>query len=141
VYPRGIITQFFGNFTRDAVKKFQCAYGIICFGNEQSTGYGRVGPKTKAQLNKLITDNSSFVPRNEYISKNLSQGMRGEEVMKLQTFLVSIQLLSQEDITQNFDIKFQCANNIICSQKTNVSGHGIVGPKTRAKINEIHSLK
>lgn len=41
----------FGPLTRNAVKSFQCATGIICAGNEKSTGYGMVGRVTRAALN------------------------------------------------------------------------------------------
>jgi len=45
-------TEYFGSLTRDAVRRFQCATGIVCAGDEWSTGYGRVGPKTRAALNR-----------------------------------------------------------------------------------------
>jgi len=43
-------TTTFGMLTRDAVRRFQCAKQIVCEGTEASTGYGRVGPKTRALL-------------------------------------------------------------------------------------------
>ena len=46
-------TNYFGSLTREAVKKFQCAKGITCSGNEATTGYGRVGPMTREALNKM----------------------------------------------------------------------------------------
>lgn len=46
-------TTMFGSLTRDAVRKFQCAKNIVCDGNEGSTGYGRIGPSTRAALNTL----------------------------------------------------------------------------------------
>lgn len=46
-------TLFFGSLTREALRRFQCAKGIVCEGNESTTGYGRVGPKTRAALNSL----------------------------------------------------------------------------------------
>ena len=47
-------TQKFGAFTRAAVQKFQCAKGIVCDGSEGTTGYGYVGPKTRAALAQAI---------------------------------------------------------------------------------------
>lgn len=47
-------TEFFGALTREAVKKFQCAKGIVCEGSEATTGYGRVGPRTRDALNALV---------------------------------------------------------------------------------------
>lgn len=46
-------TSYFGSLTREALKKFQCAKQIACDGNEGTTGFGRVGPMTRAALNAL----------------------------------------------------------------------------------------
>lgn len=48
----GSETDYFGSLTREAVKRFQCSKNITCTGNESSTGYGRVGPMTRAALNQ-----------------------------------------------------------------------------------------
>lgn len=42
---------YYGELTRAAVKKFQCAKSIACSGNEASTGFGMVGQKTRAAIN------------------------------------------------------------------------------------------
>lgn len=47
VYPEGLVTGYFGPLTEKAIKRFQAKYGI-----EQ---VGIVGPKTRAQLNSLIS--------------------------------------------------------------------------------------
>lgn len=47
-------TQYFGTITQTAVQKFQKAEGIASSGTPNTTGYGRVGPKTIAVLNKLF---------------------------------------------------------------------------------------
>ena len=54
VYPEGLTTGYFGPLTEKAVKKFQKKYGI-----EQ---VGIVGPKTRAQLHKLVGKSDDFVP-------------------------------------------------------------------------------
>lgn len=43
--------DIYGPQTREAVKKFQAAEGIVSTGNEWSTGYGYVGPSTRKALN------------------------------------------------------------------------------------------
>lgn len=43
-------TTMFGALTRQAVQRFQCQKNITCSGNESTTGYGRVGPITRAAL-------------------------------------------------------------------------------------------
>jgi peptidoglycan hydrolase-like protein with peptidoglycan-binding domain len=46
----GSETSYFGAMTREAVRKFQCAKGIACDGSESTSGYGLVGPRTRAAL-------------------------------------------------------------------------------------------
>jgi putative peptidoglycan binding protein len=46
-------TEYFGGLTREAVRKFQCAKKIACEGDEATTGYGRIGPRTRAALNAM----------------------------------------------------------------------------------------
>lgn len=43
-------TTTFGSMTRDAVRRFQCTYNIVCDGTEISTGYGYVGIRTRTIL-------------------------------------------------------------------------------------------
>ena len=44
---RGFNTGLFGNLTRDAVQKYQCAKLSICSGSEGGNGYGLVGSRTR----------------------------------------------------------------------------------------------
>ncbi len=50
---QGFETTKFGALTREAVRKLQCAKGLTCEGDESTTGYGRVGPRTLQLLNQL----------------------------------------------------------------------------------------
>ncbi len=54
IYPEGRITGYFGSLTLKAVQRFQCKYGIVCEGSPQTTGFGRVGPKTRAKLQEVF---------------------------------------------------------------------------------------
>lgn len=47
LYPEGDITGFFGPATERAVQRYQERHGIVARGDYQSTGYGRVGPRTR----------------------------------------------------------------------------------------------
>ncbi len=41
---------YFGPLTEATVKKFQCNQNIVCVGTPSTTGYGAVGPRTRAAL-------------------------------------------------------------------------------------------
>src|SRR3989344_8595946 len=47
VTPR---SGYFGAITEAAVQNFQCQYDIVCLGETDDTGYGLVGPRTRAKL-------------------------------------------------------------------------------------------
>ncbi len=46
----GYNTGYFGSLTQTAVRKYQCAMGIVCSGTT-SNGYGVYGPRTQAAMN------------------------------------------------------------------------------------------
>ena len=46
-------STYYGALTELAVKKLQVQYGIVSSGNPNTTGYGAIGPRTRAILNSL----------------------------------------------------------------------------------------
>ena len=44
-------TDSFGSLTEGAVKRFQVKHGIVSSGTPTTTGFGRAGPRTRAELN------------------------------------------------------------------------------------------
>ena len=46
----GYNTGYYGNLTKAAVEKFQCANNIVCEGDAGTTGYGTVGPRTRSKI-------------------------------------------------------------------------------------------
>jgi peptidoglycan hydrolase-like protein with peptidoglycan-binding domain len=50
VYPEGIVSGYYGPKTLAAIQRFQEKYGIASLGQ---TGYGVVGPKTRAKIHEL----------------------------------------------------------------------------------------
>lgn len=53
IYPEGLVTGYFGPLTEAAVQRFQAREDIVSSGDSASTGYGRVGPRTRARVNEL----------------------------------------------------------------------------------------
>lgn len=47
---KGKATGYFGPLTETAVKKWQAAHGVVSSGDADTTGYGIVGPKTRAAI-------------------------------------------------------------------------------------------
>ena len=59
IYPEGLVTGYFGALTQAAVQRFQVAQGIVSSGAPETTGYGRVGPTTRARINSLMGSGSN----------------------------------------------------------------------------------
>lgn len=47
-------TNYFGSLTRAALQKFQCKHNIVCSGTPKTTGYGNLGPKTRAKIQEVF---------------------------------------------------------------------------------------
>ena len=50
IYPEGLITGYYGRLTEKAVQKWQKKHGVVSSGSPSSTGYGVVGPRTRAKI-------------------------------------------------------------------------------------------
>ncbi len=59
LYPSGLVTGYFGLLTQAGVQHFQAGQGIVSSGSPETTGYGRVGPTTRARLNALMGGDTS----------------------------------------------------------------------------------
>lgn len=51
IYPSKLVTGYFGQLTKAGVERFQTVEGIVTSGTPATTGYGRVGPTTRAAIN------------------------------------------------------------------------------------------
>jgi hypothetical protein len=67
-------TDIFGSLTKVAVKAFQCAHNIVCTGDEYSTGYGAVGPSTRAALLALSGTNAGSVSATAVVPVPMNSG-------------------------------------------------------------------
>ncbi len=68
-YPE--ITGYYGAATEAAVKRFQARFGIVAYGTPSSTGYGVVGPATKAKIRSVCSDEArknSELARNFFVT-------------------------------------------------------------------------
>ncbi|MDO8742766.1 MAG: Ig-like domain-containing protein [bacterium] len=76
------------------------------------------------------------------LTRTLYQGTKGTDVKNLQTFLISSGYLAPANttgfygpLTREAVQKYQCAQSIVCSGTQTSTGYGMVGLKTRAKLN------
>lgn len=149
IYPEGTISGYYGSLTQKAVGRFQAKYGIATPGD---SGYGTVGPKTRAKLQELFSGSAGSVstpattiasPTNALFTVSLKLGMRSSDVYRLQQLLATDKELYPEgtlsgyfgpltkEAVQRFQIKYGVVS------LAGDAGYGSVGPKTRAKLQEI----
>lgn len=55
VYPEALVTGYFGQLTVNAVQRWQAIHGVVTSGTPLTTGYGVVGPKTRAEIAESCT--------------------------------------------------------------------------------------
>ena len=167
---------FYGALTITAVQKFQKKYGLISEGTPSTTGYGALGPKTRAAIEMYL--GGSIAPKGAegtamstpapaaaptpvstgsapmvHLTNMLSKGKTHSDVKALQqvlnsdpdTMITSTGVGSVGNETDFFGAmtekavqKFQMKHGIATEKDT---GFGAVGPKTRAKINELFGQK
>lgn len=59
LYPEGTVSGYFGGLTQAAVQRFQVRQGIVSSGTPDSTGYGLVGPGTRAAIARVCGGGAS----------------------------------------------------------------------------------
>jgi peptidoglycan hydrolase-like protein with peptidoglycan-binding domain len=150
-------TEFYGNITVGGVQKFQCAQGVVCSGSQNESGYGLVGPRTRAKLDEVVISSNyldcaygaSFAGA---FDRNLTVGSRGADVMRLQQVLnqrgfviASSGAGSPGQETDYFGTLTQAAlkkyqENYASEVLAPVglfSGTGFFGPSTRNHLNQL----
>jgi len=90
IYPEGKVTGYFGALTRKAVQNFQKKYGIASSGNENTTGYGLVGPKTLAKIKEVFGTSAAGSGQSVSIDTTAS---KSRQIQQIQTLIN--QLLEQ----------------------------------------------
>jgi len=158
IYPEGLTTGYFGQLTEKAIQRFQSKYGVVSSGTSQTTGYGLVGPKTRLKLQEIfeksISSSTKSITKSStsvlaIFTTPLSKGMFNSDIKRLQQLLnknfdtqvASSGVGSVGNETRYFGVltekavkKFQKKYGVA---KLGDAGYGYVGPKTRAKLQEI----
>ncbi len=61
IYPKAIISGYYGVLTQKAVERFQRKYNIVSSGSPYTTGYGLAGPETRAKINSIFINNTTNI--------------------------------------------------------------------------------
>ena len=67
---------YFGSLTETAVEAFQSATGIVSSGTPQTSGYGQVGPQTRAKIGALTVSCQSGITASQLLPRRLQQQRR-----------------------------------------------------------------
>jgi peptidoglycan hydrolase-like protein with peptidoglycan-binding domain len=148
-------TTYFGSLTTKAIQRFQLKYGVVS--SSSSAGYGNVGPLTRAKLNEVFGSGVSApsttptpVTVSALFTSGLERGMSNADIKRLQQLLNSgsdTRIASSGvgspgneteffgSLTEKAVAVFQMKHGLISSSSD--PGYGYVGPKTRAKLNEV----
>ncbi len=161
IYPEGLVTGYYGPLTQKAIERFQVKYGIVTSGTPKTTGFGRLGPKTRAKLNEtfgqtkgVAVAKSVAAPQaavhGAFFVTGLKYGMSDEKIKLLQEFLNTdpdTQVADSDagssgnetnyfgELTLRAVERFQAKHGIAVKGDP---GYGYVGPKTRAKLNALY---
>ncbi|MFH0803598.1 MAG: peptidoglycan-binding protein [Candidatus Tagabacteria bacterium] len=153
-------TTYFGPATKAALQKFQSKYGIVSSGSPETTGYGALGPKTRAKLAEVFAKATPTAPSvaqpspvavsvSPVFTIGFTKGTTNPDIKRLQQLLNSdadTKIAESgvgspgneteyfgsltEKAVQKFQVKYGVAQE-------GDPGYGYVGPKTRAKLQEV----
>ena len=152
IYPGGLASGYFGPATKAAVQRFQVKYAIAKAGE---SGYGSVGPKTRAKLLEVFGGSfvvpqvsTSALPQSgvsAVFATTLKMGMTHPDVKRLQQLLSQDKEIYPEANTSGYFggltlkavQRFQAKYGIASEGTPSTTGYGLVGAKTRAKLLEV----
>ena len=142
VYPEGLVTGRYGALTKAAVGRFQMKYGVVS--SESDTGYGYMGPKTRAKLQEVFsggmpTPPSAMPSAGMIITRVLAMGDSGDDVIKLQAYLARDPELYLEAKVTGYYGPLTVAAVKRFQARHGITQVGRVGPQTMAKLNEMMS--
>jgi peptidoglycan hydrolase-like protein with peptidoglycan-binding domain len=140
IYPEGIISGNFGSLTQKAVKAFQRTYGL--------SPDGVADPKTRAKLQEVFAGGELKAPAepapiSAVFTRDLRKGMRNDDVRRLQQLLAQDkEIYPQGTISGYFGVLTETAVSRFQLKYAAVDYDdpelGMIGPKTRAKLQEIY---
>ncbi len=101
-YPE--ITYYFGPATQRAVQKWQARNGVISYGTPSSTGYGVVGPATRAKIARVcggvVAGVRNLKDTTQLTTKRISITKSGKYTIKIPSNWISSSISSTKKTTR-----------------------------------------
>lgn len=77
-------TGYYGTITENAVKNFQRHHGLASYGGPETTGYGLVGPSTRAKIKSLSCGYTKpYIPVADYVKLDQKSKMKSGETYRI----------------------------------------------------------
>ncbi len=111
-----LASGYFGGNTEQAVKYYQSSNDIITFGTPQTTGYGAVGPKTRAAINARFIEIGAVDFQSNYATSSAS--------------LTTVSASSSECVLDGTHISSGDSGNFYTSRQVDVGGVCLAIPRT-----------
>ncbi len=134
----GSESNYFGSLTKEALARFQSAKGI-------SPAVGYFGPRTRAFISDTaialpVSPSASTTPAviittNDTFTRDLTGGDSGDDVKRLQNFLMQAGYHLESGATGYFGTQTKSALATFQTDKGIIPANGYFGPKTRALIS------
>jgi len=136
LYPRGLITGYFGPLTENAVKRFQKRYNL------PKTGVA--DQETLKKLEKLasievVNDKAAF--HDKALARDLTFGHQGGDVSVLQQFLVNAEVYPEALVTGYFGPLTLSAVQRFQREQNITPAYGYFGPITKNRMLNLIRLR
>ena len=77
IYPEGTVSGYFGPLTQAAVERLQRKHGIVSSGNPDTSGYGMVGPATRAVIASVCSGSTTPPPSSQPLVPGMNCSQSG----------------------------------------------------------------
>jgi peptidoglycan hydrolase-like protein with peptidoglycan-binding domain len=116
-------TDYYGGLTEAAVKKFQAKHGVASTGSPDTTGFGLVGPGTRAKLKEIfgeatVVETTTPTPSSAAPSSGASSD---PELVQLVELLIALEIIPPD--------KAEKARSVLQGQQTTAVGDSLVEMK------------
>lgn len=136
IYPKGLITGYFGPLTEGAVKNFQNQYKLTATGVAD-----RVTLKKLEQISSFEIIKDKAVVYEKTLTRDMELGYTGEDVSMLQQFLVNAEVYPEALVTGYFGPLTKAAVQRFQQEQNIAPTFGYFGPITKKRMLNLIRLR